>query len=120
MAALTLREEFESLLISPHGHHPNVYEAKKAWDENDATDQQLSEEIERATRWLKTVEQTKNFNPKVNSYRAKHVAEEAEGDYISNGCLLMAAHRLGFLMSTDESLNPYLNISSTSMKAPVD
>ena len=99
---MTLRDEFEPLLISRYGLHRDPAVCKVMWD-REGDEAHLREEIVRATEWLTTWAKTKGTNRKAgSSYSLKHVAERWHerrrlgNPYISNGALLMAAHRLGF------------------------
>ena len=111
----SLREEFEPLLLSPHGLHRNAELCRMAWDDEvvGATKHQpwpeweahLEKEIARGDEWLRQCERTKNVNTKIStSYGLKHIAERwheityGGNGYMANGCFLMAAKRLGFLM----------------------
>lgn len=129
----TLRDEFEPLLISPLGIHPTAELCTAAWDE-DPCDDRLLEEIERAEIWLRLANRTREVNKRVGkSYGLKHGVESwfrarQRGDvFVSNGCFLMAAHRLGFKIEPShgeyrligliirDTLNAWINISSHSV-----
>jgi len=72
-------------------------------------------QFSRAMNWLATasIRIRKTLNRKHSSYHWKHVAEAAEGDYISNGAFIAAAIDMSYkVISVGEySLNAYINIS---------
>jgi hypothetical protein len=91
----------------------------------------LRGEAAKADEWLRLCSRTIQINPRMGtSYGLKHAAEHWHcatkgrgfNGYIANGCFLMAAHRLGFLMKGHPSRyyigggtewdchNAYLNI----------
>jgi hypothetical protein len=130
---MTLREQFEPHLLSPHGAHLNAELCRKAWDEVQ-DEAHLNEEFERAVEWLSLIGKTKNINRRAgHSYGLKHAVEgyfhrkHGQGDvYVSNGVFLMAARHLGFKLEPYEARyaggdwdcwNAFLNISS---KRPED
>ncbi len=133
---MTLREEFEPLLISPRGCHLNAELCKSSWGDAPISDEQLLQQIERAEIWLDGCRRTKQINGNVgSSYGLKHRVESwwrnQKGDlgdvYVSNGCFLMAAHRMRFKIKPIPSrycagagfildcYNAHLNISSRSL-----
>jgi hypothetical protein len=125
-----LRSEFEPALISPLGLHLTRALCRRGWDTwPDTDDADLLGQVEAATAWLKLCERTKAINSRAGtSYGLKHAAEAWAGRYISNGCLLMAARRLGFQMAGVEQIhwltgadrvdcfNVFLNISTTRLR----
>ena len=46
---MTLREEFEPLLLSPRGYQDSVEECARNWDQSDYTDELLAREVAVAT-----------------------------------------------------------------------
>jgi hypothetical protein len=120
-----LRDEFQPKLISELGLHSTTQQCADAWDRRFYTDDRLRPQIERATAWLQLLERQPKTNPRIGtSYHLKHCAEawwktQRPGDdyYVANGCLLMAASRLGFsITSRYEGQNPTLNISTRSLE----
>jgi len=118
---MTLRTEFEPLLLSPYGLHRDTTNCRIAWD-RERSEAMLSEEVARAEQWLSLWPKTRAINKDVpTSYGLKHRASAwwrehnpGCGDgYIMNGCFLMAAHRLGFRM--EGSLSRYCWFDSTSV-----
>jgi len=112
---MSLREEFEPLLISPHGLHSDAELARMGWDNEVAVatkhqpwpewEAHLRDEIARADEWLRLCGRTIHVNTRCcTSYGLKHIAERwhvnsrGGNGYMSNGCFLMAASRLGFEM----------------------
>jgi hypothetical protein len=98
---MTLRDEFEAKMISWIGLHCDPLRCKAEWDRSSADESYLAEEIACAAEWLAQWPKTRTLNQKADSYGFKHRAEDwqrARGKscYISNGALIMAAHRLGF------------------------
>jgi hypothetical protein len=100
---MTLRDEFEPLLISWYGFHRGPAACKRAWACANPSGEKLAAEIARATEWLSRGPKTKAINKKAgSSYSLKHIAERWHerrrpgNPYISSGALLMAAHRLKF------------------------
>src|SRR5882724_6311650 len=81
---MTLRIEFEPLLISWYGFHRTAASCKAAWDARDES--QLKDEIARATEWLSHWPRTAAINRKAGaSANLKHVAERWHQDR-SPGC----------------------------------
>jgi hypothetical protein len=128
-AGKALREEFEPQLISPYGLHLDIARCARGWDTWPLDEAGLLAQIEAAAAWLSQVERTKSINPRIGtSYELKHIAEAWAGRYISNGCFLMAAHRLGFRMAGTEAIhwpsgpdrldcwNTYIDISTRSVR----
>jgi hypothetical protein len=133
-----LREEFEPLLLSPHGLHHDPEICRMAWDAKAEKIEDwpryeaiLQEEIARGDEWLRLCGRTIHVNQRCGTrYGLKHIAEdwhEASGrrnGYMANGCFLMAAQRLGFQMRgvwgnycfgggfVRDTFNAHLNISS--------
>jgi hypothetical protein len=108
---MNLREEFEPVLISSHGLHLTPELCQAGWDSDGPSgrhDDYLSAQIARADEWLRLQSQTKHINTRIGtSYGLKHEVERWHREnrsnqfldcYVSNGCFLMAAHRLGFRM----------------------
>jgi hypothetical protein len=139
-----LREEFEPVLISPHGLHLDAELCRIAWEDEVESvtkhqswkewENHLREEIAKADEWLRLCGRTQYVNKRVGtSYGLKHAVEhwyrsKYGGDgYLCNGCFLMAAHRLGFKMKGKPALycfkkdgvydcfNAWINISSREM-----
>jgi hypothetical protein len=117
---MTLRSEFEPLLISWVGLHRDPLRCKAEWDRDGHDESYLAEEIACAAAWLSQWPKIKAINCKSDSYGFKHRAEEwhlARGKsvYISNGALIMAARRLGFAIEpaddfSDGFSNAYVNL----------
>jgi hypothetical protein len=128
-----LRKEFEPLLISPSGCHLDRDLCRASWDKWDKERERdwWRQQVVRADTWLRLCQPTKRFNKRIGtSYGLKHQVERwwrcrnSKDVYVSNGCFLMAAHRLGFRMKPVEARycaaggyiwdchNAYLNISS--------
>lgn len=118
-----LRAEFEPLGICWNGLDGDGQSLTEDWDQTRGREEWLLGEIERATAWLRLCKQIAGPNRKITSYGLKHEAERwakengmhgNAGGYVSNGALLMAAHRLGFTITpcqVPRSPNAYLNIS---------
>lgn len=135
---MDMKEEFRECLLSAHGFHVNPSTWEEAWRERDDG---YADQIERARKWLILVDKIRSPNKRIGtSYGLKHrverwhrrnAADEFRTDcYVSNGCFLMAAVRLGFTFSPIPSLycwkdskgsyekfNAFLNISSKSVNA---
>src|SRR3974390_2921344 len=98
----TLREKFGPILLSPAGFHSSLVETQRAWNRYDKIE--LEAEIARANRFLQLVGKRKSINKQFTSYALKHVVEHwtyslpdhSGNAYVSEGCFLMAAQRLGF------------------------
>jgi hypothetical protein len=113
---MPLREDFEPFLLSPYGLHSSPELCRMAWDREVALatkdlpwpelEARLREEIARADAWLRLCDRTSRVNPRIgSSYGLKHKAENwhrvrhPDGNsYMANGCFLMAADRLGFVL----------------------
>jgi hypothetical protein len=137
---MSLREEFEPLLISDAGYHGSPELCKLAWDEEEAAflsperqekweREMATHEIANADAWLRLVTRTEKVNERAgSSYGLKHRTEEwhhkaGRWGYCSNGHFLMAAKRLGFKMrpywshyyvasgTRWDCFNAYLNVS---------
>jgi hypothetical protein len=114
---MTLREEFEPLLLSPRGYQDSAEECARNWDQSDYTDELLAREVAVATAWLGLLERTAKVNPYSSSYGLKHICEHYSRIYISNGSLIMGALRLGFLVERiDRSPNAAINVSNRSVR----
>lgn len=131
---MDMKEEFRSSLLSAHGFHVNTSTWEEAWD---GRWDDYEEQIARANKWLILVEKIRSPNKRIgSSYGLKHRVERwhrrnGSGDaYVSNGCFLMAATRLGFTFApilslycwkngagSYEKFNAFLNISSKSVNA---
>jgi hypothetical protein len=75
------------------------------------------EECTRVCGWLAPMGKTKTMNPHHSSYRLKHLAENATGDYVSNGAFIAAAIHMGFPFTIVEgSANVDFGISERSLK----
>jgi hypothetical protein len=120
---MTLRQEFEPLLLSPDGLHPDAAACAKAWDRETSRDERLEGMIELADEWLRTCTRSKSINRRVpSSFGLSKIAERWSGGRILSGTLLMAAARLGFMMEMQEprfvaklgrdDCNAFLNICS--------
>jgi hypothetical protein len=131
-----IRKEFEPKLISPFGYHLDAERCAERWNGNTWPDDDLARQIALATAWLRRVEKRKSPNKQIGtSYGLKHrVTGWLRGSgfqnhncYVSNGCLLMAASRLGFVFKPIPSnyciagghrrdgSNVFLNIASRSL-----
>jgi hypothetical protein len=116
--AMTLRDEFEPIGLAPFGFcfGDEIERSWQRWDESD-----LKNQIARADEWLQLVGCRKTINRDIGgSYGLKHRVERWAGIrwpmrdyYVSNGCFLMAAIRLGFIYQhcSFDNPNAYLNIS---------
>jgi hypothetical protein len=127
---MLLRAEFEPLLLSGYGLHRDPVQCKAVWDREPCSDARLAAQVARATEWLSHWPRTKVINKKAGtSCGLKHVAEHwhrarspGRDYYISNGALLMAAHRLGFMIEPTtgwsgdwyDFANAWLNIASAA------
>lgn len=101
-AERSLRSRFEPLLITPAGFVSDASTAAAAWD-RETKSTTLNRQVESAMAWLRLCGQSKGINRGSTSYSLKHEAEKwaraqghANGGYVANGCLLMAACLLGF------------------------
>jgi hypothetical protein len=128
---MSLRAEFEPLLISPNGLHATAEECAAAWDREKTSDAQLCEQIALADEWLRKCTKSKTIDrTKPSSYGLKSIASRWHGwggfgPQIFNGCFLMAASRLGFKMEPQppryvskikrNDCNAFLNIASWPM-----
>jgi hypothetical protein len=136
---MSLRAEFEPLMLSHYGLHCRVDLCREAWDREDRDcDTYYVDQIDHVTRWLSQCTKTRNINKDIGtSYGLKHIAQAWLGErgidgYAYNGCFLMAAQRLGFKMVgmparycwnrgfIDETFNAYLNIAKSSIPRPSD
>jgi len=124
---MTLREEFEPVGICHNGLAGFRQSRAQCWDQTVAQEgweDGLRGEIERATAFLEQCGRRKTLNRTCTSYGLKHEAERwaanngwrERGGYVSNGALLMAAHRMGFQIKRcgeawQGSPNAWLNIS---------
>jgi hypothetical protein len=102
---MTLRKEFMPLLISPDGLHADAAACAKAWDRETSSDARLSEMINLSSEWLERCARSRSgVNRRIpSSFGLAHIASrwhgrDGHGPQILSGCLLMAAHRLGFEM----------------------
>jgi hypothetical protein len=125
---MSLRDEFEPHRLSPDGMHPDAAACGKAWDRETSDDAKLEGMIALADEWLRLCGRSKDIDrTKPNSYSLKSICSRWHGKHgfgpmILNGCLLMAAHRLGFKMEQQtpryvEKLkrfdaNAFINIST--------
>jgi hypothetical protein len=148
-ARLGLREEFEPVLISPHGLHFDAELCRRAWEDQIETatkhqpwqewEEVLRGEIAKADEWLRLCHRTKHINKRTaTSYGLKHIVEDwwiakhGGNGYLCNGCFLMAAYRLGFQMKGApgrycfkagfvwDCFNAWINISSRDVPIAVD
>jgi hypothetical protein len=100
----SLREEFELLLISPDGLHPDAAACAAAWDRETSSDERLSEMIALSDEWLRRCIKSRSINRRVPSsfglakICSRWHGRDGHGPRILSGCLLMAADRLGFQM----------------------
>jgi hypothetical protein len=107
------RAEFERLGISPVGFHVDDRAAcRKAWDDL-GPEYSCDAQITAAEEWLSRCDRTTKISEKGgSSYSLKHRAERWAKRYISNGALIMAAHRLSFHMSPiPRTPNVFFNIA---------
>jgi hypothetical protein len=102
---VSLREEFEPLLISPDGLHPDAAVCAAAWDRETSSDERLSEMINLSSEWLERCARSRSgVNKRIpSSFGLKNICSrwhgrDGQGPRILNGCFLMACHRLGFEM----------------------
>jgi hypothetical protein len=125
--SMSLREAFEPRLLSRFGYQRNAQVCAAEWDSYSKADTSMEQEIARATRWLAQVQQTKKINRWNSSYGYKHMVERwsrwrypGENPYVANGCFIMAALRMGFLVQRcpHASPNAWLNISKRSLARP--
>jgi hypothetical protein len=124
-----LREEFEPLLLSPDGLHPDAEACADAWDRETSSDARLNEMIALADEWLRRCAKSRSgVNRRVpSSFGLKNIASrwhgrDGHGPQILNGAFLMACHRLGFEMEPQEpryvaklkrhDANAWINIAS--------
>ena len=114
---MTLREEFEPLLLSPRGYQDSAEECALNWDQSDYTDELLAREVAVATAWLGLLERTAKVNPYSSSYGLKHCCEHYSRFYACNGALIMAAIRSQFMVERiDLSPNAAINVSNRSVR----
>jgi hypothetical protein len=96
----SLREEFEPLLLSPDGLHPDAEACAEAWDREKTSEAELEAMIALADEWLRRCTRSRSVNVRIpSSFGLKNIASRYHGGaMILNGCFLMAAARLGFQM----------------------
>jgi hypothetical protein len=121
---MSLRDEFEPLLLSPDGLHPDAAACAKAWDRETSTEVRLENMISLATAWLAHCKRSKaGINRRVSSFGLSKICERWNGGLrVLNGCFLMAAHRAGYEMEAQppryvakigrNDANAFLNICS--------
>lgn len=74
------------------------------------------EQFEKARTWIaEHLEQRKRINMYCGSYTLKHVCERHIG-YVMNGTFIAAMIANGFALHFNSSLNPYFNVTTTSIK----
>jgi hypothetical protein len=100
---ISLRAEFEPMLLAPRGFCADAVTCAEAWAGRSADD--LQDQVDRSKQWLQLCGTTKGVSRKQTSYGLKHEAErwwEAKGaergGYICNGALLMAALQLDMIV----------------------
>jgi hypothetical protein len=96
---MTLRGEFEPLLISPDGLHPDAESCGKAWNAETSSDARLESMIALAAEWLRTCTRSRSgVNRRIpSSFGLSKICERYHGGKrVFNGALVMAAHRAGF------------------------
>jgi hypothetical protein len=114
---MTLREEFEPLLLSPSGYQASPEDCASDWDRTDYTDELLAREVAVATAWLGLLERTAKVNPYSSSYGLKHDCERYSRFYVCNGAFIMAAIRSQFMVERIErSPNAAINVSNRSVR----
>jgi hypothetical protein len=114
---ISLRAEFEFMLLAPSGFCANVDACAESWARWSADD--LQDQVERSKQRLQLCGTTKGVPRKQTSYGLKHEAERwwkakgaERGGYIANGALLMAALQLDMIVEHIGSTpNACLNLS---------
>jgi hypothetical protein len=102
---MDLRQEFEPLLLSPDGLHPDAKACAAAWGRETSSDARLEAMIALADEWLRLCSRSRSgINRRIpSSYGLKNICQRYHGgERILNGCFIMAAHRLGFMMEAQE------------------
>jgi len=93
-------------LSGPPDHHAEIVAAQTAFLEGGGV-----YGFGRARRWLAGRARRKTVNRNHSSYHWKHVAESAEGAYVSNGALIAAALADGFPVGrVSGALNAWIGI----------
>jgi hypothetical protein len=130
---ISLRAEFEPMLLAPRGFCADAVACAEAWAGRSADD--LQDQVDRSKEWLRLCGTTKGVSRKQTSYGLKHEAERwwkakgaERGGYICNGALLMAALQLDMIVEHIGSTpNACLNLSrhrpcvwNTSEPCPVE
>jgi len=90
-----------------------IWLEKEGWDP--ANKPPIEEQVKACAIWLTrhaSKRKTINKNGGFGSYSLKHLVEKTTG-YVTNGALILAAHRAGYLVVPDgpESPNAHFNIS---------
>jgi hypothetical protein len=100
---MSLRAEFEPLLLAPRGFCADAVACAEAWAGRSADD--LQDQVDRSKHWLQLCGTSKGVSRKQTSYGLKHEAERwwrakgaERGGYICNGALLMAALQLDMIV----------------------
>ena len=98
---MTLRAEFEPLLIGPRGFCRDPESCAASWDHY--SEEVMQRQVRLSEEWLRHQKRLKHFSHKFSSYGHKHRVEDwhsgkVPNNYVSNGAFIIAAVRLGFLM----------------------
>lgn len=112
MTTTTQEQIKETLDVIPNLRYLGV----NSFDEEDP-DRLLHsfDEFERAVSWAKGLNKIQSINPNRSSYGLKHLAEDATGDYISNGVMIAAMIHCGFNVRAEEGCpNVWFNVSQRS------
>jgi hypothetical protein len=78
------------------------------------------DEVAAAIRWLRSLPDSCRMKTAtgLDAYYAKHVMEDATGDYVTLGAFLIACHRTGFMLAARPSdLNAWTGISGVKLGA---
>jgi hypothetical protein len=81
------------------------------------------DEVDAAMRWLATLPSTARLRSAtgLGCYAAKHVMEQATGEYTTNGAFLVALFRSGFLLAAHQNdLNADTSLSACFVKKMLD
>jgi hypothetical protein len=101
---MTLREEFEPVLISPDGLEPDAASCAASWNRETSSDERLEAMIALVDEWLAECTKSSRINKRVpSSFGLKNICsrwhgKNGWGPKILNGPFLMACHRRGYRM----------------------